>query len=145
MIEASKTWKDSWTSILNHQSAMLADYENIYGDIVGKDGKDYVATPQEKLEQVHGLKTSYVELKNEMLEEVALIDKQIMAPAKEARISVKAYMKVIKKREDKKLDYERYKSRKESLERKAGRSERENTALSKHEIDYAAALAVWIF
>ena len=121
---------------------MLADYENIYGDIVGKDGKDYVATPQEKLERVHGLKTSYVELKSEMSEEVACIDKQIMAPAKEARTSVKAYMKVIKKREDKKLDYERYKSRVEGLQAKFRRSEREDTALNKHQVDYAAATAV---
>jgi amphiphysin len=77
------------------------------------DGGDkYTMTPQDQLERVHGLKTGYIELKDEMLQETAMIDKQIIAPAKEARISVKAYMKVIKKREDKKLDYERYKSRK---------------------------------
>jgi hypothetical protein len=124
---------------------MLADYENIYGPIVGKDPSSeekYYATPQDKLERVHGLKTGYVELKNEMLEEVGMIEKQIVAPAKEARTSVKAYMKVIKKREEKKLDWERYKSRTENLERKANRSERENTALGKHQIDYASATAV---
>lgn len=121
---------------------MLADYENLYGDIIGKDGKDYVATPQDKLERVHGLKTGYVALKEDMLEEVSMIDKQIMAPAQEARTSVKAYMKIVKKRDDRKLDYERYKSRVENLEHKSQRSDRENTALSKHRVDYEAATAV---
>jgi hypothetical protein len=66
----------------------------------------------------------------------------MVMPAKEARTSVKAYMKVIKKREDKKLDYERYKSRVESSVKKTNRSDRKNTALSKHQIDYTAATAV---
>ena len=122
---------------------MLSDYVNLYGPIIGKDGGDkYTETPQDKLERVDGLKTGYIDLKDEMAEEVRMIDKQIMAPAKEARISVKAYMKVIKKREDKKLDYERYKSRKESLEKKSRRSDREETALVKHQSDYAVAAAV---
>jgi hypothetical protein len=124
---------------------MLADYENLYGPIVGMDGeKNYEPTPQDKLERINGLKTGYVELKNEMLEEVGMIEKQIVAPAKEARTSVKTYMKVIKKREDKKLDYERYKSRTENLEKKSNRSDRENTALGKHQVDYASATAVWL-
>jgi dsDNA-specific endonuclease/ATPase MutS2 len=124
---------------------MLADYENMYAPIVGADGNDaikYAQTSQEKLERINALKGGYADLKTEMLEEVAMIDKQIVAPAKDARTCVKAYMKVIKKREDRKLDYERYKSRTESLEKKTKRTDRENTALGKHQIDLSAATAV---
>jgi amphiphysin len=124
---------------------MLSDFENIYGPIVGSDGNKYAQTPQEKLEQVHALKNGYSDLKTEMLEEVALIEKQIVAPAKDARTSVKAYMKVIKKREDKKLDYERYNSRVESLQKNTKRTDRQNTSLSKHQSDLDAASAVcWL-
>jgi vancomycin resistance protein YoaR len=121
---------------------MLADYENLYGNIVGKPDAEYVQTPQEQLEKVHGLKNGYIGLKDEMAEEIAQIEKQIVAPAKDARVSVKAYFKVIKKREDKKLDWERYKGRVDSLEKKVRRTDREDIALAKHQADYALAQAV---
>ena len=38
LIDASKHWRDSWTDILNRQSAMRADYENLYSPIAGADG-----------------------------------------------------------------------------------------------------------
>jgi hypothetical protein len=124
---------------------MVADYENIHSPIIGADGNDavkYAQTPQEHLERVNALNVGYAELKTEMLEEVALIEKQIVAPAKDARVSAKSYKKVIKKREDTKLDYERYKSRVESLQKKTKRTDRENTSLSKHQIDLTTATAV---
>lgn len=121
---------------------MLADYENIYGNIVGKPDAVYVQTPQEQLEKVHGLKNGYVGLKEEMAEEMAQIEKQIVKPALDARVSVKAYFKVIKKREDIKLDWERYKGRVDSLEKKVRRTDREDVALGKHQADLEVAQAV---
>ena len=41
-----------------------------------------------------------------------------------------------------KLDYERYKSRVDHAEKKTNRSDRENTALSKHQIDLERATQV---
>ena len=123
----------------------MSDYEIIYTPIVGADGNDvekYAETPRDTLERVNTLKTNYMELKTEMLEEITMVDKRIVEPAKEAKASVKAYKKVIKKREDRKLDYERYKSRTESLQSKTKRSDRENAALSKHQMDLSTATAV---
>ncbi|KIW00624.1 uncharacterized protein PV09_07819 [Verruconis gallopava] len=143
LIDASKHWRDSWNDILNRQCSMLGDYENIYSPIVGADNDKYSQTPQEKLERINALKAGYTELKTEMVEEIAMIEKQIVAPAKDARACVKTYMKVIKKREDKKLDYERYKSRVEKLEKNTKRTDRENSALSKHQMDLASATAAY--
>jgi amphiphysin len=145
LIDASKHWRDSWADILNRQSAILSDYEVIYCPIVGSDGSEaekYAATPRLQLERVNMLKSHYFDLKTDMLEEVALVDKRIIEPAKDARLSLKTYKKVIKKRQDKKLDYERYKGRVDSVEKKTKRTDRENTALAKHHIDLSTATTV---
>ncbi|KAE9986106.1 hypothetical protein BLS_000039 [Venturia inaequalis] len=146
LIEGSKAWRDAWSDILNRQSAMLSEYLHIYSDIVTAEGaKDasHALTPRTTLERVNVLKSHYMELKTDMLAEVAMVDKRIIEPAKDAKVSVKQYKKVIKKREDRKLDYERYKSRTEAVEKKSNRSDRENTALAKHRIDLESATAVY--
>jgi hypothetical protein len=124
---------------------MFSDYDIIFFPIVTSDGSEaekYAVTPRSTLERVHALKTSYAELKTDMLQEVQMVDKRIIEPAKDARTSIKQYKKVIKKREDKKLDFERYKGRTDSLEKKTKRSDRENTALAKHHIDLSGATSV---
>jgi len=145
LIDASKHWRDSWADILNRQSAILSDYDIIYAPILTSDGTEadqYAVAPQTTLERVSVLKGSYTDLKLDMLEEVAMCDKRIIEPAKDARASLKLYKKVIKKREDRKLDYERYKGRVESVEKKQKRTDRDNTALAKHNIDLSKAEAV---
>jgi hypothetical protein len=82
-----------------------------------------------------------MELKNEMLEEVQVMSTRIVGPAKEARTAIQPYKKVIKKREDRKLDYERYKSRTENYEKKTKRSEREDRSLAKYQVELSAATA----
>jgi len=145
LIDGSKSWRDAWADILNRQSAMLSEYLNIYSQIVtaeGEDDSNHATTPRDQLERVSVLKSHYMELKTDMLGEVAMVDKRIIEPARDAKASVKQYKKVIKKREDRKLDYERYKSRVESSEKKSKRSDRDNTALTKHQIDLDAATVV---
>lgn len=125
---------------------MTGDFENLYSQIVGSDGtadgQRHVETPRDKLERVNALKVSYTELKTEMMEEIAMVDLKLVNPAKDARLSVKAYKKVIKKRGDRKLDFERYKSRVDSSHNKTKRSDRENIAMAKHETDLAQATVV---
>ncbi|KAF2426540.1 hypothetical protein EJ08DRAFT_593457 [Tothia fuscella] len=148
LIEASKHWRDSWADILNRQSAILSDYDLLYSPIVGSDGNEdgnYSVTPKSQLDRVHYLKEFYMELKTDMLEEVSMVDKRIIEPAKDARMSLKTYKKVIKKREDKKLDYERYRGRVDSVEKKNKRTDRENVALAKHNVDLGNATAVCLY
>jgi amphiphysin len=141
LIDAAKSWQQAWADILQRQSAILTTWDMIYAPIVGADGSSdkYQATPQSTYESVNALKESYVELKDAMLEEVQMVQTRIVMPAKDAKAAIKPYFKVIKKREDRKLDYERYKGRVEGLEKKTKRSDRENTALQKHRVDLDAA------
>ncbi|KAF2187368.1 hypothetical protein K469DRAFT_629181 [Zopfia rhizophila CBS 207.26] len=137
--EASKAWRDAWTNILSHQLAATEHFYTLYKPL-GAKGEAYsshvpVDTPPETLERCESLRVAFAELKTDMMEEVKDVDRKLIIPAKLARDSLKPMKKAIKKREDKKLDYERYKSRCEAIQKKSTRSDRDNTALAKHEAD----------
>ncbi|EUC45112.1 hypothetical protein COCMIDRAFT_96441 [Bipolaris oryzae ATCC 44560] len=138
-LEASaKQWRDAWTNILNHQLSSVEQLYTIFKPLGGEGGSSthvHVETPADVLERVHGLHEAFSELKTDMMEEVKDIDRKLVVPAKLARDALKPMEKAIKKREDAKVDYERYKSRCETLQNKKTRSERENSALAKHEVD----------
>jgi amphiphysin len=92
------------------------------------------------MERCVRLVEAFAELKTDMMEEVKDIERKLILPAKLAKDALKPMKKAIKKRDDKKVDYERYKSRVEALQKKKTRSDRENTALGKHEADAARAI-----
>ncbi|KAL5119281.1 hypothetical protein ACEQ8H_002768 [Pleosporales sp. CAS-2024a] len=136
---SSKQWRDAWTNILNHQLAAIEYLHSIYKPLGGEGsaGGSHVAveTPHATLERVAALQTAFAELKADMMEEIKDIDRKLIIPAKLAKDSLKPMKKAIKKREDAKVDYERYKSRCEALQNKKTRSDRDNIALNKHEAD----------
>ncbi|EDU42618.1 SH3 domain signaling protein [Pyrenophora tritici-repentis] len=138
-LEASaKQWRDAWTNILNHQLSSVELLYAIFKPLGGEGSSSthtHVETPADVLERVHGLHEAFSELKTDMMEEVKDIDRKLVVPAKLARDALKPMEKAIKKRDDAKVDYERYKSRCEALQNKKTRSERENHALTKHETD----------
>ena len=144
------------------QAHLASDFHAIYNPIVGA-GTDYqghepVETPESKISQALKLKEAYLELKEDMLEEVNTVDVRIIKPAMEGRESIQPMKKVIKKRQDRKvvtssikiaflliflqLDFERYQGRYDAAHKKTKRSERENVALAKHESDFARAKQV---
>ncbi|KAF2678217.1 hypothetical protein K458DRAFT_423399 [Lentithecium fluviatile CBS 122367] len=141
---AAKQWRDAWTNILNHQLATIEHMHSIYKPL-GAKGGEYSShvhqdTPPETMERCVRLQEAFAELKTDMMEEVKDIEKKLILPAKLARDALNPMKKAIKKREDKKVDYERYKSRAENLQKKKTRSDRENAALNKHEADLARAV-----
>ncbi|KAK0644989.1 Regulator of cytoskeleton and endocytosis [Lasiodiplodia hormozganensis] len=132
--------KATWAHLLTHQLHVVTEFEAIYKPIaaVGEaplHGHVPAETPREVLERTRRLNQLFDELKNDMMEEVNMIDRRLIKPAQEAKQTIKPMHKVIQKREDKKLDYERYKSRVEKLENQANRSARDESALAKHRID----------
>ncbi|PVI06402.1 hypothetical protein DM02DRAFT_553075 [Periconia macrospinosa] len=142
--DAAKQWRDAWTNILNHQLAAIEIMHSIYKPLGAKGGEfgtqSHTDTPPETMERCVQLLEAFAELKADMMEEVKDIERKLILPAKLARDALKPMKKVIKKRDDKKVDYERYKSRAEALQKKKTRSDRENIALNKHETDVARAI-----
>ncbi|TVY53859.1 Protein hob1, partial [Lachnellula cervina] len=143
IMEASKAWRDAWVSILNIQLGTVTVFEELYDPIVGASdghGHDPIITPQEQMDRTTKLKNVYADLKTDLLEEVVLMDSRIIRPAGDAKEFLQPLRKTIKKRENKRVDWERYIDKVNSLQtKKVIRSDRENVALAKAEEELSRA------
>ncbi|KAI9804469.1 MAG: hypothetical protein M1825_001368 [Sarcosagium campestre] len=143
IIEASKAWRDAWVSILSTQMQFAAEFDALYQPIIGAgdsyNGPEHVDTPPEVMERANKLKETYEELRTDLLEEVNMVDGRIIKPAMEAKDYIQPLKKVMKKRDDRKLDFERYTRNVDSGRKKLRRSDRENAALAKNEKELVRA------
>ncbi|KAI6250684.1 hypothetical protein HI914_00780 [Erysiphe necator] len=145
MIEAFKSWRDSWVSTLSIQVAATALFKDLYNPITsGSDRHDAVptVTPIEKLKKVVHLQEIFSDLKSDLLSEVKMIESRVIKPAIEVKEFIQPAKKSIRKRENKRLDLEMYTSRVNNYTKKMKRTERENVALAKAEEEVAEAACV---
>lgn len=105
-------------------------------------GREPVVTDPAQLDRTYKLKEAYTELKTDLLEEVNMMDARIIKPATEAREYIQPMKRTIKKRENKRLDWERYMDKVNNASRKQSRSDRENAVLAKAEQELSAASEV---
>ncbi|EKD18928.1 uncharacterized protein L3040_008148 [Drepanopeziza brunnea f. sp. 'multigermtubi'] len=142
IIEASKSWRDAWVSILGINVSTSILFEELYSPIVGTDdggGRPAVLTPRQQLDRTSKLKDVYTELKSDLLNEVSLMDSRVIRPASDAKEYIQPIRKVIKKRDNKRLDWERFGDKVNNYQRKVKRTDRENAALVKAEEESATA------
>ncbi|KAL4778731.1 hypothetical protein BJX76DRAFT_126921 [Aspergillus varians] len=142
IVDSTTAWRDAWTSLLSHQDRMLAEFDGLYAPIVGSaDATSHipVPTPKATLARTAKLRGEYEELKKELLERLASIDDRMISPASQAKEYLTPFKKAIKKRDERKLDYERHQGRVDSYSKRTKRSERENAALIKAEDELARA------
>ena len=145
IIEASKAWRDAWVSILGINVSTSTLFEELYNPIVGAGdghGRDPVMTSRPQLDRTSKLKDVYTDLKTDLLEEVNMMESRVIKPATEAKDYIQPIRKVIKKRENKRLDWERYIDKVNNYQRKVKRTDRENAALVKAEEELAKAAEV---
>lgn len=107
-------------------------------------GHDPVMTSQQQLDRTSKLKDAYTDLKTDLTEEVIMMDARVIKPATEAKEYLQPIRKTIKKRENKRLDWERYLDRVNSQSKKMKRTDRENAALAKSEEELARAADVGV-
>ena len=100
-----------------------------------------MSTP-EQLERTSKLRSAYADLKTDLLDEVGMMDSRVIRPATDAKEYLQPIRKTIKKRENKRLDWERYIDKVNSLSKKLKRSDRDNAALARAEEDLAKAADV---
>jgi hypothetical protein len=118
------------------QLAVATEYDSLYDPIVGASdghGRDAAPTPELQLNRTFKVKGAYEELKTELMDEITQIEDRMIKPAIEARDCIAPIRKTIKKRENKRLDLERCQDKVNKLQRKAGRTPKEETALGKAE------------
>lgn len=145
IIEASKAWRDAWVSILNTQVAQVTGFEDLYNPIVGAaDGSRHepYITPREQIQRATLLKNVFAELKTDLLDEVGMMDSRVIKPATDAKDYLQPIHKTIKKRDNKRLDWERYIDKVNNYNKKLKRTDRENAALAKAEEECAQAADV---
>ncbi|KAL4890331.1 hypothetical protein BDV59DRAFT_96459 [Aspergillus ambiguus] len=137
IIDSTSAWRDAWSSLLSHQSRMLSEFEGLYSPIVGSADSSAshnpAPTPETTMVRTNKLHDEYEELRKDLIEELTAVDQRMIQPASQAREFIAPLKKTIKKRDDRKLDYERYQSRVDSYAKKTKRSDRDNVALSKAE------------
>ncbi|KAI5209231.1 hypothetical protein AUEXF2481DRAFT_27850 [Aureobasidium subglaciale EXF-2481] len=146
-IEATKSWRNAWDETLNTQLYVAETLHLLYKPIEVEEDPDNpnqqkpAPTPRRYLDKASDLHSIYANLGKDLSTEINSIEPRLLRPAMDAKDSLKMLKKSIKRREDLKLDYERYNSRADSVRRKETRSAREETALMKHENDLARCSA----
>ncbi|GKZ22004.1 hypothetical protein AbraIFM66951_007199 [Aspergillus brasiliensis] len=142
IIDSTSAWRDAWSSLLTHQNRLLSEFEGLYAPILGSSDSaapQPVQTPQATLARTNKLREYYEDLRKDLLDDLAAIDDRMIRPASQAREFISPVKKTIKKRDDRKLDFERYQGRVDSYAKKTKRSDRDNAALAKAESDLAKA------
>ncbi|KAL9582295.1 MAG: hypothetical protein Q9203_005554 [Teloschistes exilis] len=139
IIEASKAWRDAWTDILTVQQRLAYDFQDLYSPIVESnetyEGRGANETPKPILMRTVKLQQAYADLKTDLLGEINGVDTRIIRPAMDARDHIHPLKKVIKKRMDKKMDFEKYQSRVDKGRKNMKRSDKDNAALAKAETE----------
>ena len=79
-------------------------YQPIVGAGEGYSGHEPQVTPRSTMERVAKLQEQYIELKTDLLEEVNTVDERLIRPATESRDYIQPMKKVIKKRQDRKVN-----------------------------------------
>ncbi|KAH6630103.1 hypothetical protein B0J18DRAFT_454403 [Chaetomium sp. MPI-SDFR-AT-0129] len=142
VIDNARMWRDSWTALTSTQLQIVTEYEGLYDPIAGaSDGQSRhaVPTPELQLERTFKLKEAYAELNTELSGEMGLIEEHILKPATDARASIAPIRKTIKKRENKRLDYEKAQDKALKLQRKPGRNAKDEAALAKANAELSRA------
>ncbi|KAI1203532.1 SH3 domain-containing protein [Nemania serpens] len=140
IIDAAQSWRESWMNISSAQLGVVTEYDGLWDPIVGASeglGKLAAPTPELQLEQTLHLKEVYTELKMDLLEELDLIETRVVKPATRAREYIDPMRKTIKKRENKRLDYEKVQDKTTKLQRKPGKTPKDDASLVKLESELA--------
>lgn len=127
-------------NISSAQLGVVTEYDGLWDPIVGASeglGKLAAPTPELQLEQTLHLKEVYTELKMDLLEELDLIETRVVKPATRAREYIDPMRKTIKKRENKRLDYEKVQDKTTKLQRKPGKTPKDDASLVKLESELA--------
>ncbi|KAJ5388582.1 hypothetical protein N7509_011123 [Penicillium cosmopolitanum] len=145
--ESTRAWRDAWVSIATFQSRMADEFDGFYAPIIGSSETDSPHRPVETdptlLGRTNRLRKEFDELREEMIQELDVVEDRMARPADNAKGSLAPMKKTIKKRNDKKTEFEIYQGKVDSLIHKPKRSDRENANLAKVQVDLASAKEVY--
>lgn len=140
-MDAVRSFQNAWNQTLASQLGVASELETLYQPVHDPESNFNVEADQGLLEKATHLKKSYADLDNDLQQETNWIQTKLLRPAMDAKQSIAPLKKVIKKRENYKLDYERYQGRVDHAKQKA-KTIKDEGALAKLEADLSGAISV---
>ncbi|CAI4218379.1 unnamed protein product [Parascedosporium putredinis] len=107
------------------QLGAATEYVTLYDPIVGASdghGRRAEPTPEPLLIRSFNLRQAYSDIKDDLVSEMAAFDSDVIKPGNDARDAIQPLRRTIKKRENKRLDYEKQQEKTQKLQRKPGKS-----------------------
>lgn len=146
-IESAKSFQSAWKEALARQTGVAGSLETLYKPVEAPDakiesGNASRTTPQAYLTKTVDYRNVNAAMQTDLQQEVEWIQTKLIYPAAEVKESTKPLKKMIKQREDYKLDFERYQSRADHAKQKNAKTARDEAALVKHEDDLLQATVV---
>lgn len=99
-------------------------------------------TPDLQLHRTFRMKETCGDLRTDVMEELTQIEAVIIKPATDARDCLAPIRKTLKKRENRRLDYEKAQEKVVKLQRKPGKTAKEEASLAKAEQEVARTAEV---
>lgn len=121
------------------------EYVTLYDPITGATdghGRRAEPTPEEQLNRSFNLRQAFEDVKDDMLVDIAGFEASVIKPGSDARDYIQPLRRTIKKRENKRLDYEKCQEKVKKLQRKPGKSAKEDAQIHKAEDELARATEV---
>ena len=142
IIEDAQTLQRAWYDYSVFQTAIVNGFQELYDPIVGttddNDGlRPMAKTPRHVMDRTNNLYDAYSSLQDELSVEITSIESQLLRPAIEAKDMISPFRVVIKKRDNKRVDYDCAHDKVMKLRRKPNKSPKEEAQLSKAEDDLA--------
>ncbi|KAK9244178.1 hypothetical protein V1506DRAFT_335606 [Lipomyces tetrasporus] len=132
IISNAKAFRDSWIAILSAQVAIAKHFDTLYQPIPENDPtKPVQETPKVTLEAVIKYKEVLVEVQNAVLPMLDSIDRMVVQRCATMKGYIDTIKKALKKREHKKIDYDRHTNTVEKLQKKSKLSEKDETSLER--------------
>lgn len=141
-MDAVRSFQNAWNDVLKRQGGVATCLETLYRPFHDPESHFNAEYDPALLAKAQHLKSSYIDLEKDLQQETSWIQSKLLQPAMDAKQSCVPVKKLIKQRENCKLDFERYQSRVDHAKAKANRSARDETALIKHESDLSQATTV---
>jgi amphiphysin len=130
---------------------MTTQWVSIYSAIPGDPNpqnasrlKSYYETPESTLDAIGDYGTVLADVKETLLPVLSGIEGRVVQPGLDMKKALEAIQKLVKKRNHKKLDYDRHTQSVEKLRNKKDKTEKDYVALEKLENELELATQVYI-
>lgn len=138
LINSTKAWQQSWRDILDSQERLAAGFVVAANPIPGDFDDSYngpapMETSPDVTRRLARFHQEYHTLRSAIEPALQLIDSRIIGPAQQAKDLTHSMKRTIKTRQNCKLKFELYQSRRDATFKKVDRSNIENLALSRHD------------